>query len=329
VPPSDPKGPRSQAAAAGARFGIDALLVLAFAAIGRASHESGVPDESGLGLLTTAWPFLVALAAGWLVSMAWRAPSAPLRTGVPVWAVTVAGGMLLRAVSGQGTAVPFIAVATLTLLALLVGWRLVPVDRSDPRRRLAGWSALLGGGVWLAHTALLASRPMGCVGAACFEGGRTHRDTEDIAWILLVSVALLTVAIASDVSRDVGRGRRMRSAALALCGTGAALLVLGLVVNQGRSTGASLWWLHDSDTMGRLLPVLATLVLGIGMFSSGADRWLAALLVLAALLGLAFNAQDERTLLSVPVGLAWTALGVVILSSSRASRATPMRRTGR
>jgi hypothetical protein len=126
VPPSAREGLRSHAAAAaGAAFGIDALLVLAFAAIGRASHESSVPGGSGLGLLTTAWPFLAALAVGWIVSTAWRAPSAPLRTGVPVWAVTVVGGMLLRAASGQGTALPFIAVATLTLLALLVGWRLV------------------------------------------------------------------------------------------------------------------------------------------------------------------------------------------------------------
>ncbi|MGC5075465.1 DUF3054 domain-containing protein [Agrococcus sp. DT81.2] len=126
MPASDPDAPFAGSAAASAvRFAIDALLVVAFAAIGRASHESGVLGEGGLGLLTTAWPFLVALAAGWLVSMAWRAPSAPLRTGVPVWAVTVTGGMLLRALSGQGTAVPFIVVATLTLLALLVGWRLV------------------------------------------------------------------------------------------------------------------------------------------------------------------------------------------------------------
>jgi hypothetical protein len=112
-------------AAPAGRFAVDAVLVVAFAAIGRASHDSGVLGDGGLGLLTTAWPFLVALVAGWIVSIAWRAPSAPLRTGVPVWAVTVTGGMLLRALSGQGTAVPFIVVATLTLLALLVGWRLV------------------------------------------------------------------------------------------------------------------------------------------------------------------------------------------------------------
>ena len=55
---------------------------------------------------------------------------------MPVWLVTVAGGMLLRALSEQGTAVPFIIVATLTLLALLVGWRLVAalVRRGRARR---------------------------------------------------------------------------------------------------------------------------------------------------------------------------------------------------
>lgn len=117
-----------------AALAIDAVLVVGFAAIGRATHESGMLGDGGVGLLTTAWPFLVALGAGWLVSAAWRAPRAPWRTGLPVWAVTVVGGMLLRALSGQGTAVPFIVVATLTLLALLVGWRLVAALAARARR---------------------------------------------------------------------------------------------------------------------------------------------------------------------------------------------------
>lgn len=99
---------------------IDVILVVVFAAVGRASH-----GEDPSGLLVTAWPFLVALAAGWLITRAWRAPAAPVRTGVGVWVVTVAGGMLLRAVTAQGTAVAFIVVATVTLLVLLVGWRVV------------------------------------------------------------------------------------------------------------------------------------------------------------------------------------------------------------
>ncbi|MDR6865531.1 hypothetical protein J2Y69_000113 [Microbacterium resistens] len=104
--------------------GADVVLVLVFAAIGRASHERGL---SVLGVLETAWPFLVALAAGWLVLRAWAAPAALLRTGLPLWAITVAGGMALRAVSGAGIAVPFIIVAAVTLLVFLLGWRAIVV----------------------------------------------------------------------------------------------------------------------------------------------------------------------------------------------------------
>ncbi|MGY3128549.1 hypothetical protein ACVWW9_002078 [Agrococcus sp. UYP33] len=116
---------RPSPAGAGAALALDVVLVVAFAAVGRASHESGVLGEGGLGLLTTAWPFVVALGVGWFVSLAWRRPFSPLRTGLPVWAVTLVGGMLLRALSGQGTALPFVIVAALTLLALLVGWRII------------------------------------------------------------------------------------------------------------------------------------------------------------------------------------------------------------
>ncbi|MGH3705072.1 MAG: DUF3054 domain-containing protein, partial [Agromyces sp.] len=65
------------------------------------------------------------LVAVWLASRAWRHPLAVWPTGVIVWAVTVVGGMLLRAVSGQGAQLAFIIVATLTLAAFLLGWRLI------------------------------------------------------------------------------------------------------------------------------------------------------------------------------------------------------------
>ncbi|MFB7892481.1 DUF3054 domain-containing protein [Microbacterium sp. NPDC056044] len=110
---------------------VDVVLVTAFAAIGRASHDSDV----WTGLWQTAWPFLAALGIGWLVTRAWRAPAAPVRTGLGVWAITVAGGMLLRWVSGQGTALAFIMVASLTLLLALVGWRLIVAIVRRVRRR--------------------------------------------------------------------------------------------------------------------------------------------------------------------------------------------------
>ncbi|MBW8486290.1 DUF3054 domain-containing protein [Actinomadura parmotrematis] len=99
----------------------DVLCVLVFVGIGRASH-----DEAGsvTGFLGTAWPFLAGLAAGWGVTRAWRRPLAVWPVGAGVWAATVAGGMALRAVSGQGVAVAFVIVACLFLGLALLGWRL-------------------------------------------------------------------------------------------------------------------------------------------------------------------------------------------------------------
>ena len=113
---------------------LDAAFVVVFAAIGRASHAEDVLG----GLAVTAWPFLVALVAGWAVTLAWRAPAAPLRTGLPVWALTVVGGMLLRAASGQGVQVAFVIVASLVVGLFLIGWRAVAllVRRARSRRRV-------------------------------------------------------------------------------------------------------------------------------------------------------------------------------------------------
>ncbi|MFC9559802.1 DUF3054 domain-containing protein [Agromyces sp. NPDC056965] len=116
---------------------LDAVLVVVFVSIGRRSHAEGL-DLAGIA--GTAWPFLAALVAGWLAARAWRHPLAVWPTGVIVWAVTVVGGMLLRAVSGQGTQLAFIIVATLTLAAFLLGWRLIAmlVTRGARARAEAG-----------------------------------------------------------------------------------------------------------------------------------------------------------------------------------------------
>ena len=100
---------------------VDALFVLIFAAIGRASHQ-----EDPAGFLLTAWPFLVALVIGHLVAA--LLPGRPRRPwsliwGAVVWVVTVAGGMLVRFVAGDTAEVPFIIVATIVLGVFLVGWR--------------------------------------------------------------------------------------------------------------------------------------------------------------------------------------------------------------
>ncbi|HTZ30045.1 MAG TPA: DUF3054 domain-containing protein [Streptosporangiaceae bacterium] len=102
--------------------GIDVCCVLVFVAIGRSAHHHG---ESVGGLASTAWPFLVGLGAGLLVTRAWRRPAAIIPGGLGAWLGTVAVGMLLRVVAGQGTALAFIVVALCFLGLFLLGWRLV------------------------------------------------------------------------------------------------------------------------------------------------------------------------------------------------------------
>jgi Protein of unknown function (DUF3054) len=101
---------------------LDLCCVGAFVAIGRASHSEG---ETLAGLARTAWPFLAGLAIGWLATRAWRRPGALMPVGVGVWISTVALGMLLRVVSGQGTEAAFIVVALAFLGLFMLGWRLL------------------------------------------------------------------------------------------------------------------------------------------------------------------------------------------------------------
>ncbi|TFC43343.1 DUF3054 domain-containing protein [Cryobacterium sp. TMT1-21] len=98
--------------------GLDAALVLVFVLIGRASHSEGL-----LGALSTWWPFLGGLAIGWVALRAWRSPQRIVWTGVGIWLAAVAGGMLLRLVSGQGVQLSFVIVTTIVLGVFLLGWR--------------------------------------------------------------------------------------------------------------------------------------------------------------------------------------------------------------
>ena len=101
---------------------LDVCCVLVFVAIGRATHEEAA---SVAGFAGTAWPFLAGLGVGWALCRGWRRPDTLVATGVVVWVTTVGVGMVLRAVSGQGTAFAFVVVAVLFLAFVLLGWRVV------------------------------------------------------------------------------------------------------------------------------------------------------------------------------------------------------------
>ncbi|GAA5045658.1 DUF3054 domain-containing protein [Nocardia callitridis] len=111
---------------------VDLVLVLVFCTIGRLNHNESIFG----GLPKTAWPFVVGLALGWLAAVIVTdrlrdgggnpkpfESTALWPTGVVVWVCTLVGGMLLRAVSGQGVAVSFVVVAAIVLALFLLGWR--------------------------------------------------------------------------------------------------------------------------------------------------------------------------------------------------------------
>ena len=116
---------------------VDIVLVLAFSAFGRRSHDEGLDLT---GVLTTAWPFLAGLALGWIVNDAlYKNKSQPLSVvpgGIVIFLCTMVGGMLLRVLSDQGTALSFILVADIVLAVFLLGWRAIyaaVVQRSATR----------------------------------------------------------------------------------------------------------------------------------------------------------------------------------------------------
>ncbi|MBW8173242.1 DUF3054 domain-containing protein [Ornithinimicrobium sp. Arc0846-15] len=97
-------------------LGFDAAVVIAFAAAGRSNHAEGM---SILGIADTAWPFLVGLAlAGWLGLVRGSLAARTWWQQVIGLALpSVAVGMILRLLTGDGAAPAFVVVATLTLTA--------------------------------------------------------------------------------------------------------------------------------------------------------------------------------------------------------------------
>jgi hypothetical protein len=101
---------------------LDAAFIILFVILGRRSHHE---DGSFLaGTMRVAAPFLVGAAAGWVAARAWKRPLDPV-VGVQVWLTTLGVGMVLRRfMFDQGTALPFIIVASVFTMVFLVGWRL-------------------------------------------------------------------------------------------------------------------------------------------------------------------------------------------------------------
>ena len=98
----------------------DVTCVITFVAVGRATHDENL---GLLGVLGTAWPFLVGAIAAHLVVLLRRRDPSSLPTGLLVWTSTLVAGMLLRAVTGAGVQVSFVITTALVLAVLMLVWR--------------------------------------------------------------------------------------------------------------------------------------------------------------------------------------------------------------
>ena len=103
-------------------FIFDAVVVVIFVVIGRHTHHHA---DSFSGAVSTTWPFGVGLVAGWAGALFLRWRPWSLKSGVVIWLSSVVVGMVLRVLSGQGTAAAFIGVALGFLGLFMLGARVV------------------------------------------------------------------------------------------------------------------------------------------------------------------------------------------------------------
>jgi len=101
-------------------FLIDFLAILIFVLIGRDAHKHSF---SIAGIASTLWPFAAGLLLSWLYLRLRHLDGTSRRGGAIIVLITVTIGMILRVISGQGTAVTFIIVALTFLSFMLIGWR--------------------------------------------------------------------------------------------------------------------------------------------------------------------------------------------------------------
>lgn len=113
-------------------FLFDIISIALFALLARAAHRSPDMPFTFVGVLDTMWPFLLGVAAGWLVLRGRKlAGNAVLPDGLIVWVTTVVVGLVIWGI--RNAKVPhwsFVIVASVMSALLLLGWRGVAALRS-------------------------------------------------------------------------------------------------------------------------------------------------------------------------------------------------------
>jgi hypothetical protein len=181
--------------------------------------------------------------------------------------------------------------------------------------RWCGLAAMLGGALWVIGNVIHASKPQGCIAAEC--ALRPMRDTgalEDI--LMLLSLMLFVVGAAGllVLARRLGRFGRMGNTGVVIGAVGVVVLVIAGLI-QALFFGGDFPLMPGFVIPGVLALIVGFVLLGIAILRAGVlPRWGALLFIVGALAMLGFNEQNWRTLLAIPLGVAWVAVGYVLWS---------------
>ena len=181
--------------------------------------------------------------------------------------------------------------------------------------RWCGLAAMLGGALWVIGTVVHASKPRGCIAEEC--AFRPMRETGVLEGILMLfSLVLFVAGMAGLVvlARRSGRFGKMGSAGVVIGAVGVALVVIAGLI-QALFFGGDFPLMPYFVLPGVLALMAGFVLLGVAVLLSGVlPRWAALLLILGALAMLGFNEQTAQTLMAIPLGVAWAAVGYVLWS---------------
>lgn len=197
------------------------------------------------------------------------------------------------------------------------GGAIMQINRSQVLH-WAGLAFILAGVLWVVFALVLFSQPQGCVGSACDLPGRSYRPWGLFAPALFVVTFVLLIAGMAAVAwvvwnrANFGKGGRM---GLLLSAVGGILIVVLLVIQM-------LFFNGDFPLMpfflipAGLALILGFLLLGVALMHARiVPLPVGVLWLLSALVLIAFNTEDIRVLLAVPLGLSWVIVGACLWMS--------------
>lgn len=194
--------------------------------------------------------------------------------------------------------------------------------------RWSGLAAMVGGVLWTASNIIHASKPRGCIADEC--AFRPMRESGILDGILFL-LALLFFAVGAVAlmirARQAGRFGRLGSIGVVTAMTGVALLVIASLI-QTIAFNGDFRLMPYFVIPGALALIVGFLLLGIAVLRAKVlPRWVALLLIIGSLTMLGFNEQNAQTLMAIPFGIAWTAVGYTLWSEGDAPARQPARVT--